>query len=84
MYTRSLNNDIIQMIKDAYLNEPVDYNIIGVDWRDIAGDNNYLNSASATKSVGENVAHVINHMVVNHNADLKDIHIIGHSLGAHT
>lgn len=72
------------MIKDAYLNEPVDYNIIGVDWRDIAGDNNYLNSASATKSVGENVAHVINHMVVNHNADLKDIHIIGHSLGAHT
>lgn len=74
---------MIQNIKDAYLNEIDDYNLVAVDWSEMAGDNNYLRSVGATKDVGRNVAYVINHMV-NNGASLKDIHIIGHSLGAHT
>lgn len=50
----------------------------------MAGDNNYLRSAASTRNVGRNVAMVIEHMVTKHNVNLEDIHIIGHSLGAHT
>lgn len=50
----------------------------------MAGDNNYLRSAASTRNVGRYVATVIDHMVESHNARLRDIHIIGHSLGAHT
>lgn len=79
LYPRSLNNDIIQMIKDAYVNEDEDLNIIGVDWSEMAGDNNYLRSAGSTREVGRNIAAVINHMIVNNKAKLNDIHLIGHS-----
>lgn len=50
----------------------------------MAGDNNYLRSAASTRNVGRNVAMVIDAMVTQHDANLDDIHIIGHSLGAHT
>jgi Lipase len=80
----SLNSDAIQVIKAAYLTEPEDYNIIAVDWGAMADDNNYLKSAGSTREVGKSIAAVINHMAVNHNAKLKDFHLIGHSLGAHT
>lgn len=82
--TRSLSSDAIQTIKNAYLEEEEDYNLIGVDWNEMASDNNYLRSAGSTRDVGRNIAQVINHMVSKHDANLKDFHIIGHSLGAHT
>lgn len=56
----------------------------GVDWSPMAQEKNYFSSASATKDVGKNVAGVIDHMVIEKNADIDDIHVIGHSLGAHT
>lgn len=49
----------------------------------MADDKNYLRAAASTKNVGRNVAMVIDHMVTEHNANLDDIHIVGHSLGAH-
>ena len=49
----------------------------------MAGDNNYLRSAASTRNVGKNVAMVIDHIVTNHDTNLENIHIIGHSLGAH-
>lgn len=54
-----------------------------VDWGEMADDNNYLRSAASTQNVGRNVAMVIDHMVTKRKARLEDIHIIGHSLGAH-
>lgn len=57
---------------------------IGVDWSPLALEKNYFSSASATRDVGGNVASVIDYMVINRNAELDDIHVIGHSLGAHT
>lgn len=74
---RSIHSDSIQVIKNAYLEEEEDYNIIGVDWSEMAGDNNYLRSAGSTRDVGRNIATVINFMVVEHDANLKDFHIIG-------
>lgn len=50
----------------------------------MANDNNYLRAAASTRNVGRSVAMVIDHMVTEHNANLEDIHVIGHSLGAHT
>jgi hypothetical protein len=40
-------------------------------------------SALSTRTVGQNVAYVIDHMVRKHNVSLSDVHVIGHSLGAH-
>lgn len=75
--SRSLNSDAIQSIKNAYLSEEEDYNLIGVDWSEMAADNNYLRSAGSTRDVGRNIANVINYMVTEHNAKLKDFHVIG-------
>lgn len=50
----------------------------------MADDNNYLRSAASTRNVGRNIASLIDHMVTKNNTKLKDIHLIGHSLGAHT
>lgn len=58
--------------------------IVAVDWGEMAADNNYIRSVASTRNVGRNVAMVIDHMVTKRNVNLQDIHIIGHSLGAHT
>lgn len=49
----------------------------------MAEDKNYLRATLATKDVGRNIAMVIDHMVSRRNGNLRDIHLIGHSLGAH-
>lgn len=54
-----------------------------MDWEESARDILYFNAAYATKTVGKYVANVINHMSAKHGVNLKDVHIIGHSLGAH-
>lgn len=43
----------------------------------MASDNNYLRSAGSTRDVGRNIANVINYMATEHNAKLKDFHVIG-------
>lgn len=58
--------------------------LAAVDWGEMAKDNNYLRSAASTRNVGKHVATVIDRMVTEKNASLDDIHIVGHSLGAHT
>lgn len=50
----------------------------------MAADYIYLKSVASTRNVGQSVAEVIDHMVLKRQARLQDIHIIGHSLGAHT
>ena len=49
----------------------------------MAGDNFYLSAAASTRNVGKNVAMLVDHMVMRRGAKLEDIHLIGHSLGAH-
>ena len=55
-----------------------------VDWSPIAADPIYIKAAFLTKKVGKHVAGVITKLVAERGANLSRIHVIGHSLGAHT
>lgn len=57
--------------------------VLAVDWQDTA-DRNYFASAQATKNVGELVANWIFKDLIEFDATiLSNIHLVGHSLGAH-
>lgn len=60
-----------------------DVNVIVVDW---AGGSLplYTQATANTRLVGLELAHLINYLVKNYEMDAKQVHIIGHSLGAHT
>lgn len=55
-----------------------------VDWSPLAHDTLYFKSASATRDVGRHVGALIDRMVAEQRTSLDSIHLIGHSLGAHT
>ncbi|XP_055632870.1 uncharacterized protein LOC129773297 [Toxorhynchites rutilus septentrionalis] len=82
-WRNSVSSAISQQVKDAYLQRE-DMNVFVVDWSPLAHDTFYFKSASATRDVGRHVAGLIDRMVVEKRTDLNSIHIIGHSLGAHT
>jgi len=68
----------------AYLKYGPEYNIISVDWRRLAGDHIYFNSAYNTRIVGERVGELIVFMKQNgFVSTYDDIHLIGFSLGSH-
>lgn len=71
---------------DAFLKQPlsIEIAISGVDWSNIAKDNLYIGPVLSTRDVGRATAQVIDYMVMTKGADINDIHVIGHSLGAHT
>lgn len=60
-----------------------DMNVIVVDW---AGGSLplYTQATANTRLVGLELAYFINFLVKNYNLDPKQVHLIGHSLGAHT
>ncbi|XP_020283949.1 pancreatic triacylglycerol lipase-like isoform X2 [Pseudomyrmex gracilis] len=60
-----------------------DYNVIVVDW---AGGSLplYTQATANTRLVGLEIAHLIKHLQTKYGVDLNDVHLIGHSLGAHT
>ncbi|CAH0554374.1 unnamed protein product [Brassicogethes aeneus] len=60
-----------------------DVNVIVVDW---AGGSLplYTQATANTRLVGMEIAHLINYLVKKYDYDARDVHIIGHSLGAHT
>ncbi|KAG7212404.1 hypothetical protein KM043_012722 [Ampulex compressa] len=60
-----------------------DYNVIIVDW---AGGSLplYTQATANTRLVGLEIANLINYLQTNYGLDPNDVHLIGHSLGAHT
>lgn len=74
-------NDYYKRITDAYL-EKSDFNIITVDW-DKPAHKNYITSSASTQGVGRHVGNLLEKIHTEKKVELKDIHIIGHSLGAH-
>ncbi|XP_063992113.1 pancreatic triacylglycerol lipase-like isoform X2 [Diachasmimorpha longicaudata] len=60
-----------------------DYNVIIVDW---AGGSLplYTQATANTRLVGLEIAHLVKHLQTNYGLDTSDVHLIGHSLGAHT
>jgi len=66
----------------AYL-EVGGFNIISVNWGVIASKKNYIFPMMMTKKIGSRVAIVLDNIVKLEIVKPKDIHVIGHSLGAH-
>ncbi|KAF2902054.1 hypothetical protein ILUMI_04153 [Ignelater luminosus] len=69
-------------MKDELL-KAEDLNVVVVDW---AGGSLplYTQATANTRLVGLELGYFINYLVKNYGLDADDVHIIGHSLGAHT
>uniref|UniRef100_A0A1L8EHW9 Putative phospholipase a1-like protein n=1 Tax=Haematobia irritans TaxID=7368 RepID=A0A1L8EHW9_HAEIR len=75
-------NDYVNWgIRKAFLSHG-NHNIITVDWnRGRSVD--YASSVLAISGVGKKVANLIDFLITKHGLQLRDVEIIGHSLGAH-
>lgn len=60
-----------------------DYNIILVDYETAAFEAFYSQSVANARVVGAHLAEFILFLTTLHGVDIKDVHLIGHSLGAH-
>lgn len=72
----------VSNIKNAYL-ESQQVNVITIDWSGIADSIFYHWVANETKNIGARVATFIGELHKRHNVSGKQLHLIGHSLGAH-
>uniref|UniRef100_A0A1B6DU95 Lipase domain-containing protein n=2 Tax=Clastoptera arizonana TaxID=38151 RepID=A0A1B6DU95_9HEMI len=80
-FINSVHSNSVQLIRQAYLSAG-NFNVIGVDWSTLAQGPWYNHAAKYTYGVGLQVAEFID-FLVSRNVNLKNIHLIGHSLGAH-
>ncbi|XP_025412549.1 lipase member H-like isoform X2 [Sipha flava] len=69
-------------IKTAYVNTG-GFNVLTVDWGAISANINYPMSVLMTSEIGSMLAKVLANIVRLRIVEPKDIHLIGHSLGAH-
>ena len=69
-------------VRAAYLDSGM-FNVIMVDWSRGAGTINYLSARNRVGPVGVVVAGFLRNLVEATGADLRDVSLIGHSLGAH-
>lgn len=78
----------INLIRESYFQEDASdeegVNLITVDWEDLAANYYYFESARRTNDVGRMIAELIDYMATNMSMSLDRVHLIGHSLGAHT
>ncbi|KAG9343205.1 hypothetical protein JZ751_014184 [Albula glossodonta] len=79
--TGMFENWVAGLVAALYRREP-GANVIVVDWLSTAQDH-YLNAAFSTQPVGQDVAHFIDWLEVTAKLPLKNLHLIGYSLGAH-
>ncbi|XP_062527507.1 phospholipase A1 [Bombyx mori] len=78
----SIDSPAVKVIKEAYL-ETKDADIITIDWSVTADSFFYNWVANKTKNIGEQVAIFLDGLSKQHNVSGDQIHLIGHSLGAH-
>lgn len=69
------------LIKDAYL-KFFDYNVIVMDWSPISKTKDYVEPAHDIKPIAEYYASFVDYLIEK-GLKPEDIHLIGHSLGAH-
>lgn len=69
-------------IKDAYL-EKGNFNVILVDWSDIALDISYPRISQQFSEIAAQIAKFIRFLQKETNIDMKNIYLIGHSAGSH-
>lgn len=61
-----------------------DTNVIMVDWKVGGGRANYAQSRANTRVVGRDIARMMEKLKSKKGASYSEMHVIGHSLGAHT
>lgn len=59
------------------------YNVISVDWGNIAKNKNYMLPVLMTTKIGNLLARIIDNFAALGLIEPLDVHLIGHSLGAH-
>ena len=69
---------IDKIFAQAYAAGGLDYNVIGIDWRNMEGS-----AKQQVVAVGVHAAHFIEVLVRDHGLLLQDVHAIGFSYGAH-
>ncbi|XP_055308392.1 pancreatic lipase-related protein 2-like [Sitodiplosis mosellana] len=78
------NGKLKRIINDAYLSKAkVNANLIVVNWEKLSQSINYIVVSNRVKSIGVQVAAMIDYMVNNHLVFINHITLIGFSLGAH-
>lgn len=60
-----------------------DFNVITIDWSEIAKNPAYPWSAFSTRYVGKKTAKLLDSIARTYNVDGKIMHLMGHSLGSH-
>ncbi|KAI4500537.1 hypothetical protein M0802_004499 [Mischocyttarus mexicanus] len=80
-WTDSTNTYWLQEIKQNYLRVG-NYNVISVNWFP-ASLKEYWIAAKLTRQVGKYIAEMLNFLTSEAGLSLNDVHILGHSLGAH-
>jgi len=78
-----MNNNIIFNVKLLAYVDIGGFNVISVDWSRIADDPKYPVPAYLTRVVGSAIAAFLDRLVDATGIKPSDIHLIGHSLGAH-
>lgn len=79
-YLSSIRDEVFYLMKDAYLSTG-DYNIIGMDWSALC-DFEYFSAMRGAQMAGDALTAFIN-FLIRTGVQYADIHVIGHSLGAH-
>lgn len=69
-------------MKNEFLKKE-DMNVISVDWEKGAESNDYNQAAANTRVVGAIIAQLIMSLFKTTGAQFTDMHLVGHSLGAH-
>ncbi|XP_025413213.1 pancreatic lipase-related protein 2-like isoform X2 [Sipha flava] len=59
------------------------YNVICVDWKQYSTDLSYAIAKARAKHIGKDIARVVSRITKNMTEGTADMHLIGHSLGAH-
>ncbi|XP_063822578.1 pancreatic triacylglycerol lipase-like [Ostrinia nubilalis] len=73
----------VMNIKNSYFIARTNVNVIAVDWSGYSMNYYYMSAASQTKAVGRKIAQFLNSMHRRFNISGDQMHLIGHSLGAH-
>ncbi|XP_065205840.1 pancreatic lipase-related protein 2-like [Planococcus citri] len=73
---------MVPTLKDAFLSRG-DFNIIAVDWSNLASKPWYNKAVENTHPVAKHVAAFIDHMSTSTDTKAKNVHLVGFSLGAH-
>ncbi|CAG4925226.1 unnamed protein product [Colias eurytheme] len=80
-WVNSGHSQSVQYIKNEYLKR-MDVNVIVVDWH-LASRTPYLMASFMTALVGEDIKDMVLTLIKEYDFDINDLHLIGHSLGAH-